>query len=51
MQMYLYFFHHLQNVYYSNNKNHLHKMIAEQVMKRFIPNENYQEAKLNFITK
>ena len=26
-------------------------MIAEQVMKRFIPNENYQEAKLNFITK
>jgi hypothetical protein len=26
-------------------------MITEQVMKRFIPNENYQEAKLNFITK
>lgn len=36
----------------SNNKNPFTKnMIAEQVMKRFIPNENYQEAKLNFITK
>jgi hypothetical protein len=35
-----------------NNKNPFTKnMIAEQVMKRFIPNENYQEAKLNFITK
>ena len=36
----------------SNNKTPFTKnMIAEQVMKRFIPNENYQEAKLNFITK
>ena len=26
-------------------------MITEQIIKRFIPNENYQEAKLNFITK
>ena len=35
-----------------NNKNPFTKnMIAEQIMKRFIPNENYQEAKLNFITK
>lgn len=35
-----------------NNKNPFtQNMIAEQVMKRFIPNENYQEAKLNFITK
>lgn len=27
------------------------EIITEQVIKRFIPNENYQEAKLNFITK
>ena len=27
------------------------KKVTEQIMKRFIPNENYQEAKLKFITQ
>ena len=35
----------------NNKKPFTKNMIAEQIMKRFIPNENYQEAKLNFITK
>ena len=34
-----------------NNGKFTKQVIAHQILKRFIPNENNEEAKLNFITK